>query len=121
MKSVVCTQKGFQNTVLSSSEQIPTPNENEVLIRVLVAALNPVDWKRTEFEMGFPARLGLDYIGVVVKNGSQVDPLIFKENKTVVLVHGSLADSLRTSGLSEFAVHDTRYLSVTYLFFFVIL
>jgi NADPH:quinone reductase-like Zn-dependent oxidoreductase len=54
---------------------IPTPKENQVLIKVVAAGINPVDWKILWWnwtEQPLPHVLGSDVSGIVVKVGSKV-------------------------------------------------
>src|ERR1051325_3228904 len=59
-------------------EQVPrpTPGDNEMLVRVYAAAVNPVDWKirQSGGRMGkkLPWIPGFDVSGVVEQTGSQV-------------------------------------------------
>ncbi|KAJ5939218.1 alcohol dehydrogenase [Penicillium verhagenii] len=53
----------------------PNPAENEVVIKVVYAAVNPVDWKLQGAPVGYleyPTILGTDVAGVVVQLGSKV-------------------------------------------------
>ncbi|KAJ6102527.1 alcohol dehydrogenase [Penicillium sp. IBT 16267x] len=53
----------------------PNPSENEVVIKVAYAAVNPVDWKLQDAPGGlfeFPFILGTDVAGSVVQLGSKV-------------------------------------------------
>ena len=45
----------------------PSPQENEVLIKVKSAGVNPVDFKirQTGFDRGFPMIIGSDVSGVI--------------------------------------------------------
>ena len=46
MKAVVCTEYGEPNKVLKMVDlPIPEPKDNEILIEIYAAALNPVDYK----------------------------------------------------------------------------
>jgi NADPH:quinone reductase-like Zn-dependent oxidoreductase len=60
---------------------IPEINENEVLIKVKAAAVNPVDWKSRRGNISFltgknfPFVLGTEVAGVVEKTGSKVTGL----------------------------------------------
>jgi NADPH:quinone reductase-like Zn-dependent oxidoreductase len=62
---------------------LPTPKirDNEVLIRVHAAGVNPFDWKVADGELGdkmehrFPLILGFDAAGVVERVGSEVSDL----------------------------------------------
>ncbi|KAJ5973370.1 alcohol dehydrogenase [Penicillium waksmanii] len=56
----------------------PMPEENEVVIKVAYAAVNPVDWKLQEeasFELKYPFILGTDVAGTIVQLGSGVTRL----------------------------------------------
>jgi len=51
----------------------PHPREHEVLVRVVAAGVNPVDWKmRERSERRLPFVLGQDFAGVVVATGERV-------------------------------------------------
>jgi len=55
--------------------KIPTPKDNQVLIKVVAAGINPVDWKILWWnwtEQALPHALGSDVSGVIVKIGSKV-------------------------------------------------
>jgi NADPH:quinone reductase-like Zn-dependent oxidoreductase len=57
------------------SRPIPSPGEHDVLVKLEAAALNPADWKLRKFPgyiKEYPAMVGTDGAGVVVKVGSQV-------------------------------------------------
>ncbi|KAH6635800.1 chaperonin 10-like protein [Chaetomium tenue] len=54
---------------------IPTPGPDEILVRNHAIALNPIDWKRIDFNIAlptYPAILGSDVSGVVTAVGSNV-------------------------------------------------
>jgi NADPH:quinone reductase len=53
---------------------IPQPNDRELLIRVTVAGVNPIDWKLRDgdYERKLPFVLGQDFAGLVVDVGRQV-------------------------------------------------
>jgi NADPH2:quinone reductase len=56
---------------------IPKPQPNEVLIKVVCAGVNPVDWKRASFpagEFAYPCIIGVDCAGTIVEMGANVDP-----------------------------------------------
>ncbi|KAM3076031.1 hypothetical protein ACMFMG_006456 [Clarireedia jacksonii] len=53
----------------------PDPSENEVVIKVAYAAVNPTDWKMQDtpyFELRYPFIFGTDVAGTVVQLGSNV-------------------------------------------------
>lgn len=67
------TQKGGPFSVISVPK--PTPERNEVSIRVKAVALNPLDWKKLyigEMVERWPTVLGIDGAGVVEAIGEGV-------------------------------------------------
>nr|GMD53305.1 2-methylene-furan-3-one reductase-like [Ipomoea batatas] len=79
MKGWAYTQDGKAVNVLQfhTDLPVPTPKNDQVLIKVIAAALNPVDAKRMlglfrSTDAPFPIVPGYDVAGVVVKVGSQV-------------------------------------------------
>ncbi|KAL7266974.1 hypothetical protein RUND412_010459 [Rhizina undulata] len=54
---------------------VPTPAPNQVLVKVVSAGVNPVDWKIIKYGMiiqKFPSVLGKDIAGIVEKVGDEV-------------------------------------------------
>ncbi|GLT31891.1 hypothetical protein SLA2020_065920 [Shorea laevis] len=79
MKAFVYSEYGHHATVLKLKTDVPVPEvkEDEVLIKVVAAGLNPVDIKRIHgvfkaADPPFPTVPGYDVAGVVVKVGSKV-------------------------------------------------
>ncbi|XP_031117319.1 2-methylene-furan-3-one reductase-like [Ipomoea triloba] len=79
MKGWAYTQDGKAVNVLKfhTDLPVPTPKDDQLLIKVIAAALNPVDAKRMlglfrSTDAPFPIVPGYDVAGVVVKVGSQV-------------------------------------------------
>ncbi|OMO69702.1 Alcohol dehydrogenase superfamily, zinc-type [Corchorus olitorius] len=71
---------------LESDVDVPQVKDDQVLIKVVAAGLNPVDFKRIlglfiEADSPLPTVPGYDVAGVVVKVGSQVT--LFKEGDEV--------------------------------------
>ena len=57
---------------------IPTPGPSEVLVKIMAAALNPVDWKIQKlgyFASDFPFISGTDAAGIVEEIGAEVTTL----------------------------------------------
>jgi NADPH:quinone reductase-like Zn-dependent oxidoreductase len=82
-------------------EEVPTPEPgpDEVLIKVAATSVNPVDWKirsgaaKDRMPVKFPAILGRDVAGTVVKAGGNVRNL--KPGQNVIgIVNGSYAEYL---------------------------
>lgn len=84
MKALVYTCYGAPNEVMRLADvDKPVPDENQVLVRVRAAAVNPLDWHtlhgvpyimRASAGIGAPEnpRLGVDYAGVVEAVGAKV-------------------------------------------------
>ena len=56
---------------------VPTPSPDEVLVKIMSTALNPIDWKIHKgpydfFATTYPFILGLDGAGIVEKVGAEV-------------------------------------------------
>ncbi|MEH6457887.1 MAG: NADP-dependent oxidoreductase [Cocleimonas sp.] len=82
MKAVQINEFGDRSVLeLNDDVAIPTPADNEVLIKVKSASVNPVDWKiREGYLQGMlnhplPLTLGWDVSGVVAEVGDQVSHL----------------------------------------------
>ncbi|PON56177.1 Alcohol dehydrogenase superfamily, zinc-type [Trema orientale] len=82
-KAWIYNEYGKSAEVLKFDDNVPVPQvkEDQVLIKVVAAALNPIDFKRMlgyikaidpEFDSPPPTVPGYDVAGVVVKVGSQV-------------------------------------------------
>lgn len=78
MNAVRIHTTGSTNTMVYENAPRPEPAADEILIRVHAAGVNPVDWKMRigAVPLGqphFPAILGRDVSGVVVRRGGVVD------------------------------------------------
>lgn len=65
-EALILPGKGAQLTV--TSIDIPKPAAGQVLVKVVAAALNPVDWKNQKMGIRvkeYPAILGLEGAGIV--------------------------------------------------------
>src|SRR4051812_951881 len=72
MQAVVLPTKGGPFRVASAPK--PKPGPGEISIRVVAAALNPVDWKIGKFgafltDKSYPAVIGCDVSGIVEDTG----------------------------------------------------
>nr|XP_043632969.1 2-methylene-furan-3-one reductase-like [Erigeron canadensis] len=102
---------------LATDEPIPEINDDQVLVKVVAAALNPVDFKRRlgyfkDTDSPFPIILGHDLAGIVVKVGSKVKS--FKEGDEVYgdLQEHALASPTRFGSLAEYAPVEERLLAL---------
>ncbi|WP_394209828.1 NADP-dependent oxidoreductase [Enterovibrio calviensis] len=78
MKAVQINDFGDRSVLALNNVAIPTPNENDVLIKVRAASVNPVDWKIREgylqplLSHSLPLTLGWDVSGEVAGVGKNV-------------------------------------------------
>lgn len=93
MKAIVFTRYGLKDGVQFTEVAKPTPNDDQVLIKVHAAAANPLDWHRAAGEPilarmggGFRTpknqKLGADFAGVVEAVGKNI--LEFKPGDEVI-------------------------------------
>src|SRR5438034_8616077 len=83
MKAIVYTTYGSPDVLQLTEMDKPTPNDNQVLVKVHAASANPLDWHRmrgapflVRLEEGFrkpkDPKLGVDIAGTVEAVGSSV-------------------------------------------------
>jgi len=84
MKAITCTEYGSPDVLKLSEVDRPTPKDHEVLMRILAASVNPLDWRLlrgrpffTRLLMGGlrrpkPTRPGVDVAGTVEAIGRSV-------------------------------------------------
>ena len=79
MKAVVVHQYGGPEVLKFEEYPDPVPGPGEVLVRVAAASVNPIDCKRRAgltkdfYPIKFPALIGVDMAGTVVKIGPGVE------------------------------------------------
>ena len=86
----------FGDASLFRLMDLPTPQiaDDEVLIRVQVAGINPADWKDREghtaafFAIDFPYVIGFDAAGVIVETGSAVQGFAVGDRVFTTTNHG---------------------------------
>ncbi|CAG7956483.1 unnamed protein product [Penicillium salamii] len=83
---------------------VPNPSENEVVIKVAYAAVNPVDWKlqETPFDLPYPYIFGTDVAGTITQLGSKVTRFQLGQR---VLAHcdGLLTQKKTNNAFQEYA------------------
>ena len=78
MKAIVVHQYGGPEVLKFEDFPDPVPGPGEVLVRVAAASVNPIDYKRRAgltkdfYPLQFPALIGVDVAGTVVKIGPEV-------------------------------------------------
>ncbi|KAJ7970851.1 2-methylene-furan-3-one reductase-like [Quillaja saponaria] len=118
IKGWVYSEYGKASDVLKLDLNVPIPElkEDRVLIKVIAAALNPVDSKRRRgyFKStdNIPAVPGYDVAGVVVKVGSQVKN--FKEGDEVYgdINEKSVDFPKKVGSLAEYTAAEERVLAL---------
>lgn len=92
MRAVIAKEAGAKGVI--DDVPMPKPRAGEVLVRVIAASVNPVDWKSVERgERTFPAVMGQDFSGVVVATGEGVEGV--RRNDRVFGIarkHGAFAE-----------------------------
>lgn len=99
MKAVVLHEYGGPEQLRYEDAPTPEPQPGEVLIKVAGTSVNPIDWKlrggaaKARMPLNFPAILGRDVAGTVVKTGANVrNPQ--PGQKVMGLVNGAYAEYL---------------------------
>src|SRR5438094_4145324 len=100
MKAVRIERYGNEEVVALAEVERPTPGDNELLVKVRAAAVNPVDWKIRDglgdiFGLKPPLILGCEVAGTVEALGSRVKDFVAGDE-----VHGYL--SAYSGGYAEY-------------------
>jgi NADPH:quinone reductase-like Zn-dependent oxidoreductase len=88
MKAVQLHEYGPADNLKYEEVPTPEPGPDEVLVKVAVTSINPIDWKlrsgiyKNFMPLQFPAILGHDVAGEVVKTGANVSQ--FREGQKVM-------------------------------------
>ena len=102
MKAIVIHSYGGREVLVSAEVPVPEITDDEILIRVHAAGVNPVDWKvragylKEMLPYEFPLTLGWDVSGIVAKAGSNVTRLSVGDEVY------ALADVSRNGAYAEF-------------------
>ena len=105
MRAVLYDAPGPADALHVASAPVPTPVLSELLVRVVAAGVNPIDAKTragkgaTSAIEGYPAILGYDFSGVVVKSPHESHPL-----QPGAEVFGMTAFPRTTGTYAEYAV-----------------
>lgn len=100
MKAIVIKSYGDENVVEYTDVERPEPKASEVLVKVHVAGVNPVDWKirnglGERLGLKLPIMLGGEIAGMIEKIGSEVRD--FKEGDSVYGI-------ISSGGYAEYAI-----------------
>ncbi len=115
MKAIIATGKGSFDQVFVKDIEKPVAGDDEVLVRIHAAGVNPVDWKTVlNGYFPLPTILGSDISGIVESTGSKVTQ--FRAGDRVI---GSLewqkqgAFAEYVSSRAEFLQHAPASVSLT--------
>jgi len=97
----------FDSTAQVMDAPMPTPRDDEFLVRVMAASINAFDWKIAQgmltnnFQFDFPVVIGRDFAGVIADAGAKAEGFaigdaVFGFGTGNRLHHGSLAEYLPT-------------------------
>ena len=103
MRAIQYDSSGERDVLHVANPGVPGISDNEVLIRVRAASLNPFDWKlrngmlRDFFDTEFPITPGRDGCGEIVELGNNAGDLALKAGQLVSFIssrlqQGSMAD-----------------------------
>ncbi|ACU61796.1 NAD(P)-dependent alcohol dehydrogenase [Chitinophaga pinensis] len=104
MKKVIYQQFGNENVLEIVEAAVPTPEKDQLLVRVKAVSINPLDWKVYRGEMKlmsgskFPKTLGIDFSGIVESIGSDITG--FKAGDEVI----GLVDVFKGGALADYVL-----------------
>ncbi|KAL3644519.1 hypothetical protein CASFOL_009699 [Castilleja foliolosa] len=108
---------GVEVLKLKSDVAVPEPKDDQVLIKVVAASLNPIDYLRRfgyfkATDAPLPAVPGFDVAGVVVKVGSKVTE--FKEGDEVYgdIIEKAVDEPKQFGSLAEFTAVEEKLLAL---------
>ena len=112
MKKVLITGYGtIEDNVQLADVQTPQIKQNELLIEVYYASINPIDYKiiagamKAVNKLTFPASIGFDFSGKVIQRGNKVSKFAIND-----YVYGRVPDEL-SGTFSECIALDEKYLN----------
>lgn len=89
MKAVMYDKKGSPNKFIYCNVEIPSPTDNEVLIKVKAASVNAADYRSMKMGIIPKKRIfGADIAGIVVSVGKNIQKIKLGDE-----VIGNLSDS----------------------------
>ncbi|KAL2071168.1 hypothetical protein VTL71DRAFT_12403 [Oculimacula yallundae] len=107
MDEIFQTQKALKisqpgELEITESSLVPRPEADEVLVRVIYVALNPVDSKSTDLSPTLGATIGCDFAGEVLQVGMNVKKLLSVGDRVCGSVLGNNPDGLDNGAFSEY-------------------
>ncbi|XP_048328222.2 2-methylene-furan-3-one reductase [Ziziphus jujuba] len=118
-KAWIYQEYGKSSDVLKLDENFPVPevNEDEVLIKVIAASINPVDFKRMlgaikDNDTPRPIVPGHDVAGVVVKVGSKVNKFKVGDEVYGDIAEKALSEPKQFGTLAEYTAVQEKVLAL---------
>lgn len=113
-QQLAITQFGQPSVLAMQTAEIPTPTDNQVLVKVAYAGVNPIDaktraglgWAAQQNKDNLPWVPGYDIAGEVVESGASVQGLKVGDS-----VSGFVGFPLQGGGYSEYVVVEADMLS----------
>ncbi|KAI4160857.1 MAG: hypothetical protein LQ342_005382 [Letrouitia transgressa] len=107
MLSTPTTQKAVKirgpgRIELTNSSGIPQPRDDEVLVRIVCVAVNPVDGKSADLSPTPGATVGCDFSGQLVRIGSSVKQNLSTGDAVCGCVFGNNPDELDNGAFAEY-------------------
>ena len=107
MSSIPTTQKALKirgpgKIELDTSSQVPKPQSDEVLVRVVCVAVNPVDGKSADLSPTPGATLGCDFAGELVTIGNAVKQPLSLGDRVAGCVFGNNPEELENGAFAEY-------------------
>ena len=87
---------------LAPSAAIPSPSQDEVLVRVVCVAVNPVDGKSADLSPTPGATLGCDFSGQVISIGSTVKQTLTLGDRVCGCVFGNNPEDIENGAFAEY-------------------
>lgn len=112
MRAVIINQAGTPDQLTLTETDRPEPCEDEVLVRIMAAGINPIDTKLRQrglyMDGTFPAILGCDGAGIVEKIGANVQN--FQPGDAVYYCYGGLGQ--KAGNYAEYIAVPEPYLAL---------
>lgn len=116
MKAIIYTKTGGLDVIKEKEIETPSPNDNQVLIKVKACSLNISDYQRFETKKGkipFSTKVTNKIMGYVGKPfGAEISGIVINVGKNIThikvgdAVFGKTATSSPVGGIAEYAIMD---------------
>ncbi|RFS15223.1 NAD(P)-dependent alcohol dehydrogenase [Emticicia sp. C21] len=108
MKAIVYQKFGNTDVLQTIEEPKPSIQSDQVLVKIKVVSINPLDWKIRKGEMKlmsgskFPKHTGTDFAGIIEETGTSVSG--FKKGDEVF---GTVKNNMKDGALAEYIAVPT--------------